>query len=47
MAMATWIIGGILLMVVGTIVWKMVKDKREGKGACACGGDCGHCKGCH
>lgn len=45
--MATWIIGGILVMVVGTIVWKMMKDKREGKGACTCGGDCGHCKGCH
>ena len=47
MAMATWIIGGILVMVVDTIIWKMMKDKREGKGACACGGDCGHCKGCH
>ena len=29
------------------ILWKMIKDEREGKGACACGGDCGHCKGCH
>ena len=47
MAMATWIIGGILVMVVGAIVWKMMKHKREGKGACACGGDCSHCKGCH
>ena len=28
--MATWIIGGILVMVVGAIVWKMMKDKREG-----------------
>ena len=41
--MATWIIGGILLVIVGAIVWKMVKDKRQGKSSCACGGDCAHC----
>ena len=44
--MATWIVGGILLLIAGAIIWKMIKDKRDGKGACACGGDCAHCCGC-
>ena len=29
------------------VLWKMIKDRRAGKGACACGGDCSRCKGCH
>ena len=41
--MATWIVGGVLLLIVGGIVWKMIRDKRAGKG---CGGDCSHCSGC-
>lgn len=41
--MATWIVGGILLLAVGAIVWKMIRDKRSGKTACACGGDCSQC----
>lgn len=45
--MATWIVGGVLLVIVGAIVWKMVKDKKSGNSACSCGGDCGKCKGCH
>lgn len=42
--MATWIVGGALLLMVGLILWKLVRDKRRGKGACACGGDCAHCR---
>ncbi|MDD3335922.1 MAG: FeoB-associated Cys-rich membrane protein [Eubacteriales bacterium] len=43
--MATWIVGGVLVLIVGAIVWKMVKDRRQGKTACSCGGDCAHCHG--
>ena len=45
--MATWIVGGVLLVIVGAIIWKMVKDKKNGNSACSSGGDCGKCKGCH
>ena len=43
--MATWIIGGILAVIVTAIIIKMVRDRRSGKGTC--GGDCGRCRGCH
>ena len=39
--MATWIVGGVVLLIVGGIVWKMTADRRKGKNAC--GGDCAHC----
>lgn len=42
--MATWIIGGALIVIVGAVIWKMVSDKRKGKHSCSCG--CG-CEGCH
>ena len=42
--MATWIIGGVLIVIVGAVVWKMISDKRKGKYSCSCG--CG-CEGCH
>lgn len=46
--MATWIVGGVLLLIVGAIVWKMVKDKKAGKSSCSCGCDCASCSGnCH
>ncbi len=45
--MATAIVGGVLVIIVGLIVAKMVKDKKSGKSSCSCGGDCGHCDGCH
>lgn len=43
--MATWIVGGALALIVGAIVWKLLHDRRSGKGVCACGGDCAHCRG--
>ena len=43
--MATWIIGGILAVIVVAIIIKMVKDKRSGKGGC--NGDYSKCHGCH
>ena len=42
--MATWIIGGVLVVIVGAFVWKMISDKRKGKHSCSCG--CG-CESCH
>ena len=43
--MATWIIGGILAVIVAAIIVNMIKDKRSGNGGCD--GDCGKCHGCH
>lgn len=45
--MATAIVGGVLLLVVGIVVYSMIRDRKKGKSACSCGGDCSHCKGCH
>ena len=46
--MATWLISGVLLVIVGAIVRKMIKDKKAGKGCCSCGGNCSGCPGnCH
>ncbi len=43
--MATWIVGGVIVLAVAAVIWKMVKDKRSGKGGCS--GDCSRCSGCH
>ena len=45
--MATAIVGGVLLLVVGTVVYSMIRDRKKGTSACSCGGECSHCKGCH
>ena len=45
--MATWIVGGVVALLVAAIVIKMVRDKKAGKGSCSCGGDCGQCHKCH
>ena len=42
--MANWIIGGVLVVIVGAVVWKMISDRRKGKHSCSCG--CG-CESCH
>ena len=43
--MATWIIGGVLIVIVGAVVWKMISDKRKGKHSCSCGCSCESCHG--
>jgi len=44
--MTTWIVGGVVLLIVGAIVWKMIRDKKANKGTCGCG--CAGCsKACH
>lgn len=42
--MGTVIICGVLALIVGLVIYKLVSDKRKGKSSC--GGDCAHCKGC-
>ena len=42
--MGTVIVGGVLAVIVGLLIWKMIKDKKTGKSSC--GGDCAHCRGC-
>ena len=45
--MATYIVGGILLVVVARIVYHQWKSRKKG-GCSACGGGCDHCSGgCH
>ena len=41
--MGTVIVGGVLAVIVGLLIWKMIKDKKAGKSSC--GGDCAHCRG--
>ena len=44
------IVGGILLVIVASIVVKMIRDKKAGRSSCGCGGGCSGCAGsiiCH
>ena len=43
--MATWIIGGALIVIIGAVVWKMISDRCKGKRACSCGCSCESCHG--
>ena len=43
--MGTVIVTAVLVVIVAAIVFSMVKGKKNGKHPC--GGDCGHCGGCH
>lgn len=44
--MATVIVSAVLLAIVAAVIWKMVKDRKAGKGGCSCG--CENCsRGCH
>ena len=45
--MATWLVGGVLVLILAAIARKMIKDKKAGKGSCSCGGDCSQCSKCH
>lgn len=45
--MGTVFVAGILAVIVGLIIFSMVKDTKNGK-SIQCGGDCKHCGGhCH
>lgn len=43
--MATWIVGGAVVLIVAAVIWKMICDKRAGRSGCSCGGDCSRCHG--
>ena len=46
--MATWLVGGALAVIVGAVVFKMIRDKRAGKGGCGCNcGGCPNAGACH
>ncbi len=44
--MGTAVVLVVVAGIVGLAVRSMVKDKKAGK-SIQCGGDCGHCGGCH
>lgn len=47
MTLGTFVVGFILVVVVGLIIVSMVRDKKNGKSV-QCGGDCKNCGGhCH
>lgn len=43
--MGTIVTAAVLLCIVGFIIRKMIRDKKNGK-SLQCGCDCGHCGGC-
>ena len=45
--LATIIVALVLLAVVVLVIRKMIRDKRQGKGGCSCGGNCASCGVCH
>ena len=44
--LATIVVSLIVLAIVSLVVWKMVRDKKRGKGGCSCGGSCSTCGAC-
>lgn len=43
--MANIIVGAVVVVIVALVSRHMWKARKSG--SCSCGGDCGHCKGCH
>lgn len=43
--MGTFIVGCIVTGCAFLAVRSLIKDRKRGKASC--GGDCGHCRGCH
>ena len=41
--LATIVVSLIVLAIVSLVVWKMVRDKKRGKGGCSCGESCSTC----
>ncbi|MBO4421188.1 MAG: FeoB-associated Cys-rich membrane protein, partial [Lachnospiraceae bacterium] len=36
-------VSAVLILIVGLVIAKMIKDKKSGKGSCSCGGSCSGC----
>lgn len=45
--LATVLVGLVVFGIFGAIVARGIYNHKNGKGGCACGGDCSHCRGCH
>ncbi len=46
--MGTWIVGGVLLIVIAVATRSIIKDKKSGKCSCGCSScGCGGCTACH
>ncbi|MGI6020915.1 MAG: FeoB-associated Cys-rich membrane protein [Lachnospiraceae bacterium] len=39
--MGTFIVVALLVIASAAVIYKLIRDKKEGKSACGC--DCGHC----
>ena len=39
----TLAVSTVLVIIVGLIIYKMIKDKKSGKSSCSCGGSCSGC----
>lgn len=48
--LGTIIIGLIVAVVVGLVIFSLIRNKKKGKSSCGCGCGCGHCpnsSSCH
>lgn len=46
----TIIVGLIVAVVVGLVIFSLIRNKKKGKSSCSCGCGCGHCpnsSSCH
>ena len=39
----TFAVSAVLVIIVGLIIYKMIKDKKSGNSSCSCGGSCSGC----
>ena len=42
----TVIITSLIAAAVGAVIYKGIKNAKEGRHSCSCGGNCGGCRGC-
>jgi len=47
MNLPTAIVGLLVLGLFADVMAKLIRDKKNGKGGCSCGGDCSRCGACH
>lgn len=45
--LATILVGLVVFGIFGAIAARGIYNRKNGRGGCACGGDCAHCRGCH
>ena len=42
--MGTLVVVIVLAVIIGLVIWKLIRDKKAGKRSCGC--DCANCSGC-